>query len=123
MAGFATKILVVATLVCLVFDLSQAAPAEKEQLQHGTDSTIFDTAKEKVTDFVQTIKKSTAGELDKVQESIKDNKSKLSDYFSSIYTNIKNKFSSTKTTGINPDDQIKQDAIKAFDEYAEKHSK
>ncbi|XP_022180337.1 uncharacterized protein LOC111040658 isoform X2 [Myzus persicae] len=121
MARFAIKALVVTALVCLVFDCSRAA----ETQQQGLDS-LQEAAKGKVTEFMNSFKQTASDTYNKVQEAVKESdntkkvESQLSSFFSGAFTKLKNSFSSTKT---NPDDLTKQEAVKAFDDYAVKHPK
>lgn len=84
----------------------------------------FDAAKEKVTDLVKTFTKSTADTFSKVQDAVKNDASakkietQVTDFFSGAFNKLKNTFSSAKHA--NPDDQVKQEAVKAFDDYATK---
>lgn len=73
---------------------------------------------------MNTVKKTTLETINKVQENphTKKVESNVSNFLSNVFAKLTNPWSSTKTT-TNPDDRTKQDAIKAFDEYAEKHTK
>uniref|UniRef100_A0A2S2NYS7 Apolipophorin-3 n=1 Tax=Schizaphis graminum TaxID=13262 RepID=A0A2S2NYS7_SCHGA len=122
MAKFAIKALVVAALVCLVFDCGRAADTQ----QQGLDS-IQEAAKGKMTEFMNSFKQTASETFNKVQDAVKESEntkkveSQLNSFFSGAFAKLKNTFSSTKTT--NPDDLTKQEAIKAFDDYAVKHPK
>ncbi|KAL5243834.1 hypothetical protein ACI65C_011244 [Semiaphis heraclei] len=122
MARFAIKALVVTVLVCLVFDCSRAADTTQQQ---GMDS-LQEAAKGKVTEFMNSFKQTASETYNKVQEAVKESEntkkveSQLNSFFSNAFSKLKNTFSSTKT---NPDDVTKQEAIKAFDDYAMKHPK
>ena len=123
MAKFAIKALAVAALVCLVFDCGRAADTQ----QMGMDK-LQEAAKGKVTEFFNSFKQTASETYNKMQDAVKEPEnakkveSQLSSFFNGALTKLKNTFSSTKTT-TNPDDLTKQEAIKAFDDYAMKHPK
>lgn len=87
----------------------------------------MDAAKGKVTEFINSFKQSASETYNKVRSAVKEPEntkkveSQLSSFFSGALSKLKSTFSSTKTT--NPDDLTKQEAIKAFDDYADKHQK
>jgi uncharacterized protein YjbJ (UPF0337 family) len=83
MARFTIKALAVAALVCLVFDLSSALPAEEQQQQHtaaGHETTADEkdtattpaagTLKDKFKGFVSSVKDGAADAFDSVSDSV-----------------------------------------------------
>jgi hypothetical protein len=80
-----------------------------------------------MTEFMNSFKQTASETFNKVQDAVKESEntkkveSQLSSFFSGALSKLKSTFSSTKTT--NPDDLTKQEAIKAFDDYAVKHPK
>lgn len=81
--------------------------------------------KDKVNDLVNNFKQTASETFKKVEASIQNSEntknvqSSVSSFFSGALNKLKNAFGS-KT---NADDLNKQEAIKAFDDYAQKHSK
>ncbi|CAI6347387.1 unnamed protein product [Macrosiphum euphorbiae] len=100
-------------------------PSAAVTQQPGLGS-LQEAAKGKVNEFMNSFKQTASETFNKVQgavtepENTKKVESQLSNFFSGAFSKLKNTFSSTKT---NPDDQYKQEAIKAFDDYAVKHPK
>lgn len=87
----------------------------------------LDVAKEKMSDFMKTFKQSASQTYSKMQEAVKESEntkkvgSELSSFFSGALNKLKGAFSKSSST--NSDDLTKQEAIKAFDDYAQKHPK
>lgn len=130
--------------VFFVCFIQRAIAAETQS--HVTDN--LEAAKKTMTGFLESAKQTVSETLDKFKdpETVKKAESDLrgymsdaaisvkkygeelssakttetgSGFFSTALSKLKNAFSSTKTE--NPDDKFKQEAIKAFDDYADKH--
>lgn len=99
----------------------------QQQQPNGMQESL-DVAKGKMSEFMKTFKQSASETYSKVQEAVKESEntkkvgSELSSFFSGAFNKLKGAFGS-KTTSTNIDDLTKQEAIKAFDDYAQKHPK
>ncbi|XP_060866794.1 uncharacterized protein LOC132942438 isoform X2 [Metopolophium dirhodum] len=151
MARFAIKAIIVTALVCLVFDCSRGAETQQQPMldnlqevakgklndfmnsfkQSASETqpglgNLQEAAKGKVSEFMNSFKQTASETYNKMQAAVKEPEntkkveSQVNSFFSSAFNKLKNTFSSTKT---NPDDLTKQEAIKAFDDYAVKHPK
>lgn len=102
-------------LILFIFiQWSHAVPAANTQEQTVKENNGMNTVKEKVVGIYNTAKQSTLEKWEKVEP-------QTTNFFSNALSKLKNAFNWGKTT--NADDKTKQEAIKAFDEYAEKHPK
>jgi hypothetical protein len=90
----------------------------EEQNYENKRPTTMDMTKENMNKMMNNIKKSATDNFRSVKEA--ETTQKVTSFFGDAFSKLKNIFSSTKT---NPDDKYKQDAIKAFDEYAINHKK